>query len=84
MSILFMNDFFSKVWTWIKSLPVWLRAVVLVLVSAFLLIFSVSCGPAVRVSARTTTDSVTISISQNIVDSTGVSVSVNPNINIHP
>lgn len=40
-------EFISKLWVWIKTLPIWLRAVVLVLVAALALIMSmafVSCG----------------------------------------
>lgn len=79
-----MSDIISKLLDYLKTLPMWLRAVVLVLLAGLILIFSVSCGPAVRVSAKSTSDMVTISVSQNITDSTGVSVSVNPNININP
>lgn len=37
----------SKIFKWLQTLPIWLRAVVLVLISALVLIFSmsfVSCG----------------------------------------
>lgn len=37
----------SKLWTWLKTLPVWLRAIVLALVAALALIASMSlsaCG----------------------------------------
>lgn len=55
MNVLFTNSPFnsfimenlSKLWTWLKTLPVWLRAIVLILVSALALIASMSlsaCG----------------------------------------
>lgn len=78
-------DKIKNLWTWICQLPKWARAVAILLIAGLVLLFSLtSCGPVVRVSAKSTTDSVSISISQNVTDSTGVSVSVNPNINIHP
>lgn len=77
-----MNNTLLSLYERLKSLPLWLRAVALVLVASLVLVFTfTSCGPTVRVSARSTTDMVSISVSQSITDSTGVAVSVNPTIN---
>lgn len=79
-----MNNTFMTLLERLKSLPVWLRAVALLLVAGLILVFSLtSCGPTVRVSARSTNDLVTISVSQSVHDSTGVAVSVNPTINLN-
>lgn len=73
------------VWQKICQLPKWMRVVVILLVASILSVLSfASCGPVVKVAAKSTTDMVTISVSQNVRDSTGVAVSVNPNINITP
>lgn len=75
----------KTLWNWICKLPKWSRVVAVLLIAGLTILASLtSCGPTVRVSAKSTTDTVSISISQNVTDSTGVSVSVNPNINIHP
>lgn len=78
-------EILNKLWQWICKLPKWARAIAITLIAGLVLLASLtSCGPTVKVSARSTTDTVSISISQNVTDSTGVSVSVNPNINISP
>lgn len=80
-----MKDKFVNILGFLKSLPLWLRLSLIALVAIFMALMSfTSCGPVVRVSAKSTTDTVTISVSQNVTDSTGVSVSVNPNISINP
>lgn len=68
----------------LKSLPSRLRfSLFLVFEVVVVVLLLSSCGPTVRVSAKSTTDSVSISISQSVADSTGLSVSVNPHININ-
>lgn len=80
-----MKDTFVKILDFLKSLPLWLRLALVGVVAVFVVLMSFTgCGPTVRVYAKSTTDSVAISISQNVTDSTGLSVSVNPNININP
>ena len=75
-----MKEFFTRFLSWLKSIPLRFRVLALLCLSVLLLVITVSCGPVVRVSARTANDSVVVSVSQNVVDSTGVSVSVNPNL----
>lgn len=75
----------TKIWSWICKLPKWARAVAIVLLTGLVLLASLtSCGPAVRVTAKSTTDMVSIAITQDVRDSTGVNVSVNPTIHINP
>lgn len=75
----------TQIWQKICQLPKWMRVVVIMLVASILSVLSfASCGPSVKVMAKSTTDMVTISVSQDVRDSTGVSVNVNPNISISP
>ena len=41
-----------------------------------------SCGPVVRVKITGTKDGVTVNTTQTAHDSTGLNISVNPNINL--
>lgn len=41
-----------------------------------------SCGPVVRVKITGTKDGVTVNTSQTAHDSTGLNITVNPNINL--
>ena len=80
-----MKDTLVKILDFLKTLPSWLRLSLIGVVAVFMALMSfTSCGPVVRVSAKSTTDTVSISVSQNVTDSTGLSVSVNPNISINP
>lgn len=75
----------EKLLSLLKTFPKWFRIVFLILLSAIIVCLSlISCGPTVKVAAKSTTDMVSISVSQSVTDSTGVSVHVNPNININP
>lgn len=74
----------KNLWIWICQLPKWARAVAIVLIAGLVLLCSLtSCGPTVKVTAKSTTDMVSIAISQDVRDSTGVNVSVNPTIHLN-
>ena len=78
-----MNDKLSSLWNWLKSLPIWLRGIVLVLISALVLIASMSlsaCGQTVKVTVRDTSSGVQISTTQNKRDSSGTNISIKPTI----
>lgn len=78
-------EIFKTLWQKICQLPKWARIVAIALIAGLVIVFGVtSCGPSVRVTAKSTSEMVTISVSQDVRDSTGVSVSVSPNINITP
>lgn len=78
-----MNNTLSTFFDRLKRFPLWIRVIVVVLIAALVLVLSLtSCGPTVKVSARSTDEVVTISVSQNVSDSTGVSIAVHPTINI--
>lgn len=79
-----MKDTFVKILSFLKAMPLGVRLGFIGACAVALSLLTFSCGPTVRVSAKSTTDTVTISVSQNVTDSTGVSVSVNPNISINP
>lgn len=70
-----------KFFDWLKTLPLWLRSIVLLLIAVLILIFSISCGQTVRVTVKDTPNGVTVSTTQNRKDSTGTNVNVNPTIN---
>lgn len=71
----------SKIWNWLKSLPVWLRAVVLLLVGILALIFSVSCSTMSRVIVKETASGVTITTTQSADQQNSTSIQVNPTLN---
>lgn len=78
-------EYLNKFWTWFKSiLPVWLRVVVVVLVAALVVIFSLtSCGASrstVRVYNRADSTTTTISVSNG--DGGSTTVNVEPKINV--
>lgn len=73
-------DKLVKFFVWLKMLPLWLRAIVLLLIVSLILIFSTSCGQTVRVTVKDTPNGVTVSTTQNRKDSTGTNVNVNPTI----
>lgn len=71
-----------KLVTYLKSLPIWLRAIVLALIAGLLLCLSlISCGQTVRVTVKDTPNGVSISTSQNRADSSGTSIKIEPTIN---
>lgn len=74
-------DSLSKLWDWLKTLPVWLRAVVLLLVGILALIFSVSCSTMSRVIVKETTSGVTITTTQSADQQNSTSIQVNPTLN---
>lgn len=71
----------TKFWNWLKTLPVWLRAVVLLLVGILALIFSVSCSTMSRVIVKETTSGVTITTTQSVDQQNSTSIQVNPTLN---
>lgn len=71
----------TKIWNWLKTLPVWLRAVVLLLVGILALIFSVSCSTMSRVIVKETTSGVTITTTQSADQQNSTSIQVNPTLN---
>lgn len=70
-----------KIWNWLKTLPVWLRAVVLFLVGILALVFSVSCSTMSRVIVKETTSGVIISTTQSADQQNSTSIHVNPTLN---
>lgn len=70
-----------KIWNWLKTLPVWLRAVVLLLVGILALIFSVSCSTMSRVIVKETSSGVTITTTQSADEQNSTSIQVNPTLN---
>lgn len=75
-----MNTNLSRFWEWLRSLPIWLRVVVLALIAALVLIFSTSCGQTVRVTVRDTGSGVQIDTKQFKTDSSGTHINIKPNI----
>lgn len=71
----------AKIWNWLKTLPIWLRAVVLLLVGILALIFSVSCSTMSRVIVKETTSGVTITTTQSADKQNSTSIQVNPTLN---
>lgn len=71
----------SKIWDWLKTLPLWLRAVVLLLVGILALVFSVSCSTMSRVIVKDTTSGVTITTTQSADQQNSTSIHVNPTLN---
>lgn len=67
-------DNFSKLWTWIKTLPVWLRAIVLFLVACLALIASMSfaaCGtPKTIATVQNVNPNSTVSVTMTVSNST--------------
>lgn len=72
---------FSKIWNWLKTLPVWLRAVVLLLFGILALIFSVSCSTMSRVIVKETSSGVTITTTQSADQQNSTSIQVSPTLN---
>ena len=78
-----MIDKLNSLINFLRTLPVWLRSILLLLISAIILIFSLSsCGQTVRVTVRDTINGVEISTTQTKKDSSGTNISINPNINL--
>lgn len=74
-------DSLSKLWNWLKTLPFWLRAIVLLLVGILALIFSVSCGTMSRTIVKETSAGVSITTSQSSDRQNSTSIEVNPVLN---
>lgn len=72
---------FKNLLSWLKTLPVWLRCLILALVAGLILCLSLtSCGQTVKVTVRDTTNGVEISTTQTKRDSSGTNIHINPNI----
>lgn len=80
-----MNETLKKIWENLKKLPLWLRAVVLLLIAALALIATTSCGPSTKIVTRTDNkSSVDISITQPSTNDTDVNVDTKPEVNVQP
>lgn len=80
-----MENLLSKLWTWLSSLPMFLRAFVLVLLAALVLIASMSmssCGQTVKVTVRDTPTGVSISTTQTKKDSSGTNIHISPVVSL--
>lgn len=71
----------SKLWNWLKTLPFWLRAVVLLLLGLLALVFTTSCSTMSRVIVKETTSGVTITTTQSADQQNSTSIHVNPTLN---
>lgn len=77
----------SKFFAWLKTLPVWLRAVVLVLIAALALIFSVSftsCGtPKTVATVQNVNPNSSVIVTMSVSNSTTSSTSTDatPSVN---
>lgn len=72
---------FKNLLSWLKTLPVWLRSLILALVAGLIFCLSLtSCGQTVKVTVRDTTNGVEISTTQTKRDSSGTNIHINPNI----
>lgn len=71
-------DNFSKLWTWIKTLPVWLRVIVLTLVAALALIASLSfsaCGtPKTVATVQNVNPNSAVTVTMTVSNSTATTV----------
>lgn len=68
--------------TWLKKLPSWLRAVILLLGASLTFVLSLSsCGQTVKVTVKDTPNGVSISTTQTKADSSSTSIKINPTIN---
>lgn len=76
----------TKFWSWFKTLPIWLRAVVLVLVASLALIMSlsfVSCGtPKTVATVQNVNPNSTVTVSMSVSNSTTNTTDVPPTINL--
>lgn len=72
----------TSLFNWLKSLPIWSRIVVVVILAVLAFIIT-SCGTQkVVVRVKDTPTGVSISTTQSSADSSGTTVNVNPNITI--
>lgn len=76
-------DSLYKIWDWLKTLPVWLRAVVLLLVGILVLIFSTSCATMSRTIVKETSAGVSITTTQSSDRQNSTSIQVNPVLNFN-
>ena len=54
------------------------------LITAFVAVLPLACGPVVKVNVKGTKDGVTITTHQSASDSSSLHIQVNPNINLNP
>lgn len=79
---------FSKLWTWLKTLPMWLRAIVLALVAVLALIASMSfyaCGtPKTVATVQNVNPNSTVTVTMSVSNSTSTTptIDANPTVSI--
>lgn len=72
-------------YSWLKTLPLWLRAIVLLLISGLALIVSMSisaCGSTTRATIRNMADSTSTSVT--ITTNNPTNWQVTPNVSLTP
>lgn len=80
-----MTTKISQLFTWLKTLPIWLRAIVLLLISALVLIASMSlsaCGSTTRATIRNMADSTSTSVT--ITTNNPTNWQVTPDVSLTP
>lgn len=83
-------DKLFQIWTWIKTLPLWLRSIVLILVAVLALIASMSfyaCGTPKTVATVQNVNpnsTVTVTLSVSNETSSSVNTDANPSAAINP
>lgn len=81
-----LMELITKLWSWLKTLPIWLRAVALVLVASLALIMSmafVSCGtPKTVATVQNVNPNSTVTVSMSVSNSTTNTTDVPPTINL--
>ena len=79
---------FNKLWAWLKTLPTWLRAIVLLLVSVLALIASMSfyaCGtPKTIATVQNVNPNSTVTVTMSVSNSTTSTptVEATPNVSL--
>lgn len=76
---------FTKFWSWIQTLPIWLRAIVLALIAtlAFLASLSfVACGTTTRAITHNKAEGTTTTISITTSNTSPIEVNTSPNVQL--
>lgn len=71
---------FNKFFEWLKTLPVWLRAVALILIAALMLVFTLSSCGVTRASVLNRAEGTSTEI--KITTSNPTTVTATPNVNL--
>lgn len=77
-----MNTNLTKLWSWLKTLPVWLRCVVLALLSALAIIASMSMSACGATKATVTNRAQGTVTEIKITTNNPTSVQTTPNVNL--